>query len=191
MLAMASVNPSGFYLLSWSQRILIAGSFGLFTGCIGALFSGIKTGVREMKTRPNQGMRLTLRTALQTGAAMGAVGALCIAFMMIFTVVYHPPYIGLDTLSWHKVGAALREFLPEMPVWVLAFGATGAILNGGAVLLRHWVLRLFLRRRGFIPAKYAEFLDYCARLILLRKVGNGYIFAHRLLMEHLGARSAS
>jgi hypothetical protein len=30
-----------------------------------------------------------------------------------------------------------------------------------------------------------EFLDHCARLILLKKVGGGYIFVHRMLLEYL------
>ncbi len=35
---------------------------------------------------------------------------------------------------------------------------------------------------------YARFLDYCHERILLRKVGGGYIFVHRLLQEYF-ARS--
>ena len=35
-----------------------------------------------------------------------------------------------------------------------------------------------------VPLKYARFLDYAASLIFLRKVGGGYIFVHRLLMDH-------
>jgi hypothetical protein len=35
-----------------------------------------------------------------------------------------------------------------------------------------------------VPWNYARFLDYAAEHILLRKVGGGYIFTHRLLLEH-------
>ena len=31
------------------------------------------------------------------------------------------------------------------------------------------------------------FLDYAARLVFLQKVGGGYIFIHRLLLEHFAA----
>jgi len=31
-------------------------------------------------------------------------------------------------------------------------------------------------------------LDYAAERILLRKVGGGYIFTHRMLMEYFAAR---
>jgi len=35
---------------------------------------------------------------------------------------------------------------------------------------------------------YAKFLDYAAERILLRKVGGGYIFIHRMLLEYFAAR---
>ena len=31
------------------------------------------------------------------------------------------------------------------------------------------------------------FLDYCVDPIFLRRLGGGYIFVHRLLMEHFAA----
>ena len=39
-------------------------------------------------------------------------------------------------------------------------------------------------RAGSIPWNYPRFLDYAAERILLRKVGGGYIFVHRLLLEY-------
>lgn len=38
--------------------------------------------------------------------------------------------------------------------------------------------------RGWIPKDYARFLDYAARLIFLQKVGSGYLFVHRQLLEY-------
>ncbi|MDJ0592593.1 MAG: hypothetical protein QNJ72_21810 [Pleurocapsa sp. MO_226.B13] len=35
-----------------------------------------------------------------------------------------------------------------------------------------------------MPWNYARFLDYAAERIFLRKVGGGYIFIHRMLLEH-------
>src|SRR5205814_6953841 len=42
-------------------------------------------------------------------------------------------------------------------------------------------------RAGFMPWKYPRFLDYASERILLRKVGGGYIFVHRLLLEYFAA----
>jgi hypothetical protein len=38
-----------------------------------------------------------------------------------------------------------------------------------------------------MPWNYARFLDHCCDRIFLQKVGGGYIFIHRLLMEHFAA----
>ncbi len=51
-------------------------------------------------------------------------------------------------------------------------------------LLQHLSLRLVLWQSGAIPWNYARFLDYAAERIFLQKVGGGYIFIHRMLMEH-------
>ncbi|MGQ4648090.1 TIR domain-containing protein [Lyngbya aestuarii] len=51
-------------------------------------------------------------------------------------------------------------------------------------LLKHLSLRLILYHNNYIPWNYARFLDYAAERIFLQKVGGGYIFIHRLLLEH-------
>jgi hypothetical protein len=53
--------------------------------------------------------------------------------------------------------------------------------------MKHCILRLALWWIGHIPWNYARFLDYATELIFLRKVGGGYIFVHRLIMEHFAA----
>jgi hypothetical protein len=44
-----------------------------------------------------------------------------------------------------------------------------------------------LWRNGSAPLRYARFLDYAAGRIFLRKVGGGYIFVHRLLLEYFAS----
>ena len=50
--------------------------------------------------------------------------------------------------------------------------------------LKHYVLRILLWRSDYAPLNYIRFLDYAAERVFLRKVGGGYIFTHRLLMEY-------
>ena len=38
-----------------------------------------------------------------------------------------------------------------------------------------------------LPLNLISFLDHCAERNFLRKVGCGYIFVHRLLMEHFAS----
>ncbi len=40
-----------------------------------------------------------------------------------------------------------------------------------------------------MPWNYARFLNYATQLTFLQKVGGGYIFTHRLLMEHFAQNS--
>ena len=64
----------------------------------------------------------------------------------------------------------------------------GVGLNaGGAACLKHLVLRRWLIRNGSTPWNYVRFLDHAAQRILLRKVGGGYVFIHRMLLEYFAA----
>ncbi len=69
----------------------------------------------------------------------------------------------------------------------LSAGLLAGLLNGGLACLRHYVLRFLLWRAGSVPWNYPRFLDYAAERILLRKVGGGYIFVHRLLLEYFAS----
>jgi len=51
-------------------------------------------------------------------------------------------------------------------------------------VIKHYVVRMTLWLNGHTPFKFVKFLDDCARLILLKKVGGGYIFIHRTLLEY-------
>jgi hypothetical protein len=56
--------------------------------------------------------------------------------------------------------------------------------RGGSAVIKHYALRLTLWRNGYTPFNFIKFLDHCARLILLKKVGGGYIFIHRMLLDY-------
>lgn len=69
----------------------------------------------------------------------------------------------------------------------LLFGLGGGMKYGGLACIKHLVLRSFLYLYNLAPLNYTHFLDYCADRIFLRKVGGGYIFVHRMLMEHFAS----
>ncbi|MBA2393992.1 MAG: hypothetical protein H0V70_14785 [Ktedonobacteraceae bacterium] len=50
--------------------------------------------------------------------------------------------------------------------------------------MQHAFLRLRLSRAGYMPWHYADFLDAMYKRLLLRKIGGGYTFAHRLLRKY-------
>jgi hypothetical protein len=63
-------------------------------------------------------------------------------------------------------------------------GLISGLISGGIACIQHFTLRLILYFNNYIPWNYARFLDYAAERIFLQKVGGGYIFIHRMLMEH-------
>jgi hypothetical protein len=69
----------------------------------------------------------------------------------------------------------------------LFVGLATGLRYGGRACLQHLVLRLSLWYYGCTPRRYADFLDYAAERLFLRRVGGGYIFIHRLLQEHFAA----
>lgn len=79
----------------------------------------------------------------------------------------------------------------------LGFGLTSGLISGLILLagvslgcLESWPVEnqiwctMTLRRSGYTPRKFVKFLDHCSKLILLKKVGGGYIFIHRMLLEY-------
>ncbi|NER53036.1 MAG: hypothetical protein F6J92_41660 [Symploca sp. SIO1A3] len=71
----------------------------------------------------------------------------------------------------------------------LIAGLTAGLRSGGEACIQHFTLRLILCRNNYIPWNYARFLNYATECIFLQKVGGGYIFIHRMLMEHFAQMS--
>jgi hypothetical protein len=69
-------------------------------------------------------------------------------------------------------------------IFGFAVGLTVGLNRGASAVIKHYVLRLILWWKGYTPFHFIKFLDYCAKLILLKKVGGGYIFIHRMLLEY-------
>ncbi len=67
----------------------------------------------------------------------------------------------------------------------LAFGFTfGPISKSGEAVVQHVVLHEILQRAGCVPANYAQFLDLAVARVLMRRIGGGYTFIHRYLLEY-------
>ncbi|MDJ0573856.1 MAG: hypothetical protein QNJ65_01650 [Xenococcaceae cyanobacterium MO_234.B1] len=101
----------------------------------------------------------------------------------IFFVLFFPVGM-LCSLNYAKGG--FHEVISiGLAVGLLAgmAGGRGPVF-AGLVLIQHFTLRVILWWRGYIPWNYARFLNYATERIFLRKVGGGYIFIHRMLLEH-------
>ena len=130
--------------------------FGLLFGLVGGLFGGF-TRVMVDKTFPNQGIKLSLKNSL------AALLATSLTVGLIVGRVAGP----MDGLTYG-----------------LMVGLIVGLNRGGSAVIKHYALRLTLWLSGYTPFKFVKFLDQCARLIFLKKVGGGYIFIHRMLLDY-------
>jgi hypothetical protein len=55
---------------------------------------------------------------------------------------------------------------------------------GGLAWCQHWALRFVLYRNNLLPRRLIPWLDEMTTRGLLRRVGGGYIFIHRSLLEY-------
>jgi hypothetical protein len=128
-----------------------------------ALINGIVGSEAAAQVAPNQGIRRSGRTALRVGlVVILTTGAL----------------LGLASLVVPVDAFSAMVFLGP------SFGLYAALRFGGRAVLQHALLRLLLWMGGAAPWNYAAFLNYATSLFLLRRVGGGYVFVHRLLLEH-------
>ena len=153
----------------WISAALITLVIGAPLAFVRAVFTGMKPGLQEMKTIPNQGMLLTLRSAVAAALLCGIVFALVCG----------------ATFEWF---GGMTLGLKSGVVAAILFGLFSALWYGGLDVMQHYVLRAILYFSGSAPLNYVRFLDYAVKdLNFLQKVGGGYIFIHRILLEHFAA----
>lgn len=151
--------------------VIVAALFALVLGFITALFSMLVPSDLPAKARPGQGLIWSAQSALLAGTVVTLLYA--IPSIMTFALNRHPHPIRMAAMN----GCAL--------------GVAAAIWYGGLDAIEHLTLRFLLRRRRVIPRRFADFLDYATRLIFLQKVGSGYIFIHRQLLDYFASKSSS
>ncbi len=162
----ASVFPA--YLV-----LPIGAGLGMAGGLVGGL-SGREVG---MRTLPNQGIRRSARNGLRVGAVGGLIGLVIIALLLGLEASRNAPQ-NLQLLTGVAIGGGIGA------AFGVVFAVAGGLFFGGLACLQHLVLRAVLTWAQHAPWKYARFLDYAAGRVFLRKVGGGYIFVHRLLLEY-------
>jgi transcriptional regulator with XRE-family HTH domain len=145
---------------------------GVIYGLSYAFQSGLSSGEVEHRIRPNQGIWASLSNANRAGIGNAAQFLLTGLFGLA-------PILGLFPGLMFGVSVGL------------SIGFTFWFIYGGLSVIQHVVLRRILQQTGTIPPKMAEFLNYATSLLFLRKIGGGYIFIHRYLLEYFAALKGS
>jgi hypothetical protein len=152
---------------------------GLLMGTAGAGMLGTVPGDREARTRPNEGITQSLRNGLLVGVPSAIGVALVLAYVAV------PHLVGRIV----ELGGYWRE-PSALSVRYGAFFSVGLFfVYGGAAVVLHAVVRLMLALRTPLPLRLVRFLDHAADSGLLRRVGGGYIFMHRTLLDYFAALS--
>lgn len=172
LLALMAFAPLG--LEDRAMGVLLAAVFALPNLFCG-FFSAIRGKSVELKTAPNLGILLSGRNALIT---------VSINLVLAFSAK-------LFFLKSH-LGQADRGFVGDVVFGVMLAGVLAWGRLGGLDYLAHYCLRFVLRRCGYIPRDYVRFLNYAAtELGFLQKVGGGYVFMHRYLLEYFASSEKS
>jgi hypothetical protein len=117
--------------------------------------------VVEQRTRVNQGTRRSMKMGATFSLIGALIGGLAIGLIMD------------------------QDFIEGATI----FGPIFGLIGGGLFSIKHFVLRFVMWMNHSAPMNYPRFLDYAADKSLLRKVGSGYVFIHRMLMEYFAALS--
>jgi hypothetical protein len=130
-------------------------------GLVVLLIGGLEYGSIDAKASPNDGLRRSGANGLLVGL---------VASLLVVPVGW--------AIGGRAVGLGVGPLL----------GLAACLRGGGGACLRHFALRFWLSRNRSAPWGYVTFLDSTTSLLLLRKVGGGYMFIHRTLMNWFADR---
>jgi hypothetical protein len=146
---------------------------GLITGLVLAVPAGLIANEVSSRINPNQGIWTSAKYGLMSGLMGGLVSGVPIAtFFGLFGAANHGAEAKL-------LGGIFIGLMIGLPIGVMS-----GLSYGGTPCIQHFALRFTFYHNGQVPWNYAKFLDWAADRLFLQKVGGGYIFIHRTLMEH-------
>jgi NACHT domain len=132
-------------------------------------FSGKQLTERLMFS-PNEGIKRSARNGLVGGPLIGLLIGLLI-------VLFSGPFVEPQS---DVLGSVLRTEL----FFGLFIGPLIGLFLGLLAVAQHYTLRFWLWRARLFPWKAVSFLEDATSRVLLRRIGGGYSFTHRLLLEY-------
>jgi hypothetical protein len=178
--------------------------YGLIYMLLGGLTLGFSSGLGSSKIEqrivPNQGIQSSLRNSLRVGLRLGLTVWLTIGVLVgsmyvlkgsvidesILKIIFGIYFELIEEKDFDLQGGLFFGLIIAPDVG-LVFALLGGLKYGGAACIQHFTLRRMLFKKGRIPWNYAKFLDFASERLLMKKVGGGYVFFHRMLLEHFAA----
>jgi serine/threonine protein kinase len=146
-----------------------------FTGAILGVVFALDSGEQASRVRPNEGVRRSLTVALATSFGFGIPAGLLFG-LLIEPYIRHPLVLVTE-------GTGNYRLMAGVTVGLFTFSAL-FLIYGGFTVLMHAVLRLWIAWRTPLPLDLIGTLDRAVELRLMRRVGGGYVFLHRTLLDH-------
>ena len=131
-------------------------------GIVGALVAMIHPIETDQKLQPNQGIHTSYKNALLV-TLIGPILA-CVIGLVVDYFFSQRRFFLLQTLSTTII--------------------VGWFYFGGFTTIQHYILRFLMAKFNYFPLQSAKFLDEMVNCILLRRLGGGWIFIHRYLLDY-------
>ena len=161
-----SVFTGGLLTLntSFSNNLVLASLLvGILFGAFFAYQTGLVNAPIPQKAKPNEAVFTSLTNANRVAIASA--------------------FLTLSSIGFAQITSWSNAISLSLGIFIIFLFPTWAIFGGWEVT-SHVIIRKLLEQNNTIPRKMARFLDHAASLVLLRKVGGGYIFIHRYLLEY-------
>jgi len=183
----------------WNRSIRGSGgnlTFGLILSLLLGLLFGVCVGISAGVGLGLQTLVGGVRGALFFGLIFWLVSGLVGGFTDPVTTGKPFPNRGIKLSGQNALAAFLITSLAAGLTSGLIIGVSGGLVlgpllglivglnRGGSAVIKHYALRLTLRSKGRMPFKLVQLLDQCAELTLLQKVGGGYMFVPRILLDY-------
>jgi hypothetical protein len=170
------VMAIGFGLYFGLRGVGPFAGLGLSLLFIVGFYSGLSTPEIEDKIRPNQGIWQSAKNAIFVGLFTGLIIGLGQGLGFVLFIGVEKGFMDGLTMGFYTgIGTGL------------AAGLIFGMFSGGMAYVQHFIIRFMVYRSGAMPWNYPRFLDYATDRIFLHKVGGGYIFIHRYLMEYFAS----
>jgi hypothetical protein len=162
-------------------------SFGLSYWFLFGFYQGIMAEQVEEKERQsfNQGIRRSLSNGFFLSLLGGGIitGVSVLSESLTYGLIYSLNF-GLSSGLHSSLSDGLNYGLSYGWFLALSSGLLIWATIGGLTVLRHYVIRFLLAHSHIFPWRAQRFLDDANAQIFLRRVGGGYSFAHRRLLDY-------
>ncbi|MCB0165995.1 MAG: NACHT domain-containing protein [Anaerolineae bacterium] len=152
-------------------------AFGVAAGLVAGMLNALTSDQVEQRSVPNQGIWRSFRNSIVIG--------LFVAIASGFPIGVVSGWAWNIGIGIGNEGLRVGSFTGLLVG--VAIGLAVGLAFGGLTTIQHFILRSILYFFGYLPWNLTDFLDYTTERIFLRRVGGGYIFIHRYLMEYFAS----